>query len=90
MEQIIITVYDRRSGGKQDIEVLTNVPADQLLDDIMQALSGYKLSLYWNLSQIVLYSHRLTENWLKGERCWTPVYGMMIFCILQRSKQIWF
>lgn len=67
MEQIIITVCDKRSGYKQDIEVPTDIPAGQLLDDITQALSGCEPFLYWNLSQIALYSPRLGEKLTEGK-----------------------
>lgn len=62
MQQIIITICDKQSGYTQDIEIPTDVPTAQLLDDITQALAGYEPSLYWNLAQIVLYSPRLGEK----------------------------
>ena len=59
MEQIIVTVCDRPSGYRQDMEIPTGVPAKQLLDDITQALMGYEPSLRWDLSQIALSVPRL-------------------------------
>ena len=55
MQHIIITVRDHETRRDFDLEVPVNIPGEQLVDDITQALYGYDPFLVWDVNKTVLY-----------------------------------
>ena len=79
MSQIIITVFDRRTGSSFDTEVPDDLEVDKLTDDLIQALIGADPSLYWDLELTKLGSPKLgrdlfPEKSLREEGIWNGDY----------------
>ena len=62
MDSIIVTVTDALKCYSYDIEVPTNVSADRLKRDIVEALNGYNSYLLLKADFIELYCDRLGRN----------------------------
>ena len=58
MDQLVVTLCDRRTGKQFDIEVPAGLDVGHLLDDIAQALQGLDPSVYWNLPDMWIRSVR--------------------------------
>lgn len=59
MNQLMVTLCDRRTGKQFDIEVPAGLDVGRLLDDIAQALQGVDPSVYWNLPDMWIRSVRM-------------------------------
>ena len=59
MDQLMVTLCDKRTGKQYDIEVPAELDVGRLLDDIAQALQGFDPSVYWNLSDMWMRSVRM-------------------------------
>ncbi|MBR1759326.1 MAG: EsaB/YukD family protein [Lachnospiraceae bacterium] len=62
---VMVTAKIEKTSAVYDLELPTDVPAGELLDDIVEALNGYDPSLSLQISDCELYDPQ-RERALKG------------------------